>query len=112
MHESYNRPTVLYIHGNTLYIAGTRDTQDVYDDLKIPFHQTDKALRHRNAVDLLKVNPDVSNTVGHSLGGATALELQKNFEDQNYNVNTYGATVASFTNSGNRYRKNTTPLVS
>ncbi len=71
LHEAYNRPSGLYIHGNTLYIAGTRDVQDVWDDLKIPFHQTDKALRYRNAADLRKVNPDVSNIVGHSLGGAT-----------------------------------------
>ena len=34
----------------------------------------------RNAVDLLNVNPDVSNIVGHSLGGAGALELQKNLK--------------------------------
>ncbi len=44
LHESYNRPSGLYIHGNTLYIAGTKDTQDVFDDLKIPFNQTSKAL--------------------------------------------------------------------
>ena len=43
MHEAYNRPTGLYIHGDTLYIAGTRDTQDIYDDLK--FHLI-KQIRH------------------------------------------------------------------
>ena len=56
LQEAYNRPSGLYIHSNTLYIAGTRDAQDVWDDLKIPVMQTSKALRYRNAVDLLKVN--------------------------------------------------------
>ncbi len=82
LHEAYKRPTGLYIHGDTMYIAGTKDVQDVYDDLKIPFNQTSKALRYKNAIDLLDVNPDVTNFVGHSLGGATALELQKNLKDK------------------------------
>jgi hypothetical protein len=110
LHEAYKRPTKLYINGNTMYIAGTNDLQDVYDDLKIPFNQTDKTLRYKNAIKLLDVNPDVTNFVGHSLGGATALELQKNLKDKNYNVNTYGAPVASFTNSGNRYRNKYDPV--
>ena len=77
--------------------------------LKSPFNQTDKTLKYKNAIDLLDVNPDVINFVGHSLGGAKALELQ-NTLNQNYNVNTYGAPVASFTNSGNRYRNNYDPV--
>ena len=75
LHEAYKRQTGLYIRGDTMYIAGTKDTQDVYDDLKIPFNQTDKTLRYKNAIDLLDLNPDVTNFVGHSLGGATALEI-------------------------------------
>ncbi len=47
LHEAYKRPTKLYIHGDTMYIAGTNDLQDVYDDLKIPFNQTDKTLRYK-----------------------------------------------------------------
>ncbi len=93
-----------------MYIAGTKDTQDVWDDLTIPFNQTDKTLRYKNAIKLLDVNPDVTNFVGHNLGGATALEIQKNLKCQNYNVNTYGAPVASSTNSGNRYRNKYDPV--
>ena len=110
LHEAYNRPMGLYIHANTLYVAGTRDVQDIYNDLKIPINQTDKALRYRNEVDLFKVNPDVSNIVGHSLGGATALELQKNFKDKNYNVNTYGAPVLLFSRADIRYRNTFDPV--
>ncbi len=108
--EAYKRPSGLYINANTLYIAGTRDAQDVWDDLKIPVMQTSKALRYKNAVDLLKVNQDVSNIVGHSLGGATTLELQKNFKDKNYNVNTYGAPVLSLSKADDRYRNHFDPV--
>ena len=81
LHEAYNRPTSLYIHGDTLCIAGTdiTDLQYIYDDAKLPFNQTSKSLIYTKAIDLLDVNPDVKNIVGHSLGGSTALEVQKNF---------------------------------
>ena len=83
LHEAYNRQTQLYVHGDTLYIAGTdpTDLQDDVDDLGIPLFKTSKSLRYKNAVDLLDVNPDVKHIVGHSLGGATALELQQHFKD-------------------------------
>jgi hypothetical protein len=113
LHEAYKRPTHLYVHGNTLYVAGTdpTDLQDDYDDLGIPFHQTSKSLRYKNAIDLLYVNPDVQNIVGHSLGGSVALELQQNLKEQNFNVNTYGAPVASLSPLlSNRYRNKYDPV--
>ena len=92
LHEAYKRQTHLFIHGDTLYIAGTDPTysQDDIDDLGIPFYETSKSLRYRNAIDLIDVNPDIKNIVGHSLGGSVALELARNVKDKNYNVNTYG----------------------
>jgi hypothetical protein len=113
LHEAYNRQTHLYIHGNTMYVAGTdpTDLQDDYDDLGIPFNQTSKSLRYKNAIDLLDVNPDIQNIVGHSLGGSVALELQNIFKDKNYNVNTYGAPVASLSPLlSNRYRNKYDPV--
>ena len=113
LHEAYNRQTHLYIHGDTLYIAGTDPTylQDDYDDLGIPFNKTSKSLRYRNTIDLLDVNPDVKNIVGHSLGGSVALELQKNFKYRDYNVSTYGAPVASASPiPSNRYRNKYDPV--
>ena len=113
LHEAYNRQTHLYIHGDTIYIAGTdpTDLQDDVDDLGIPLFKTAKSLRYKNAIDVLDVTPDIKNIVGHSLGGATALELQNNSKDKKYNVNTYGAPVATeSTIIGNRYRNQYDPM--
>ena len=35
--RAYKTPSELYQRGNKLYIAGTRDSRDVIDDLKLPF---------------------------------------------------------------------------
>ena len=79
LEKAYGRESNLYTHGDTLYIAGSSSFQDVWDDLNIPFNQTDKSMRYRKAVAALKVNTYIMNVVGHSLGGSVALELQKNF---------------------------------
>ena len=104
LEKAYGRESKLYTHGATLYIAGTSSLQDVWDDLKIPFNQTDKSMRYRKAVDVLNVNKDITNVVGHSLGGSVALELQKNYPDRNFKSNTYGAPVLSTTGADNRFR--------
>jgi hypothetical protein len=61
------------VHGDTLYVAGTSYWQDVSDDLKIPFHQTFKAQRYLDADAMLNANPQVKNSFGHRLGGASVL---------------------------------------
>ncbi len=110
LEKAYGRGSKLYTHGNTLYIAGTSSLQDVWDDLKIPFNQTDKSQRYRMAVAALKLNPNITNVVGHSLGGSVALELQKNFPDRNFKSNTYGAPVLSATAADNRFRNYFDPV--
>ena len=37
---AYESPDGLYQNGSILYIAGTKSAQDVWDDLKLPFHKT------------------------------------------------------------------------
>jgi hypothetical protein len=109
--RAYARESKLYVHANTLYIAGTSSVQDMYDDLKIPFNQTSKSMRYENAMAISKTNPDIQNISGHSLGGSVALELQKKIKDKNYNVNTYGAPVFSLGDySTNRYRNQYDPV--
>ena len=110
LNKAYGRASKLYTHGDTLYIAGTSSFQDVWDDLKTPFNQTDKSMRYRKAVTALKVNPDIMNVVGHSLGGSVALELQKNFPDRKFKSNTYGAPVLSATAADNRFRNYFDPV--
>jgi hypothetical protein len=75
--KAYAADEKLYVNGKTMYVAGTSNMQDVWDDLKIPFGKTAKAQRYKDADTLLAANPQVENLVGHSLGGASVLELQK-----------------------------------
>ncbi len=63
--------------GDAMYIAGTKSFHDAWDDLKIPFGQTASTERFRNASLVLDAMPQVRRIVGHSLGGAVALQLEK-----------------------------------
>ena len=81
--------------GDTLYIAGTQNAQDVYDDvMNVPFWgDMKKAERYKTAEVYLNSNPQIKRLVSHSLGGSVALALQKNYPERNYEVVTYGAPV-------------------
>ena len=81
LEKARDRDSKLYTHGDTLYLAGTSSFQDGWDDIKIPFNNTNQSIKYRDAVAVLKVNPDIMNVVGHS---SVALELQKNFPDRNF----------------------------
>ena len=49
--------------------------------------------------------------MGHSLGGAVALELQKNYPEKQFKMNTYGAPVISINGAdNNRYRNYLDPI--
>ena len=76
--KAYNLDSGSYVSGDTLFVAGTRSLRDVWDDLKIPFGLTSWSDRYQQADRVLEASPQVRRVVGHSLGGAVALELAKN----------------------------------
>ena len=84
-----------HVHGKTLYVAGTNSWRDVYDDItKVPFWgSTTDASRYKAADKALRENPQIENIVGHSLGGAVALELQKQYPQRNFKTRTYGSAT-------------------
>ena len=104
----------LYVNGDTMYVAGTSNLRDVWDDFKIPFGKTAEAQRYKDADALLGKNSQVTNLVGHSLGGAAVLELQKNHTEREFKTNTYGAPLVSWTTpdraNNNRYRNYGDPI--
>ena len=112
--RAYAQADKLYVNGDTMYVAGTSYWQDVWDDLKIPFNKTAQAQRYKDADALLANNSQVTNLVGHSLGGASVLELQKNHGERTFKTNTYAAPVVSFTTPDNknnhRYRNIGDPI--
>ena len=68
-----------YMHGTTTYIAGSHTARDWWDDVtKIPFWgDSHKIYRMQMAQQALAANPQTTRVVGHSLGGAVALQAQK-----------------------------------
>jgi hypothetical protein len=106
--RAYARDNGIYIRNNTMFVSGTKDfPQDHWDDLKIPFNLTAESLRYRNADKALKnnelLNPDqkITSLVGHSLGGAVILEMQKQYPDRTVKTTTYGAPVKIITTPDN-----------
>ncbi len=60
----------------TFEVGKTQAGPGVKDDMKVKVYETD---RYKEAEKALKANPNIKRVVGHSLGGAVALELQKNY---------------------------------
>jgi len=105
LNKAYNNNNKIHVDGNTLYVAGTSNLKDVYDDLtKIPFYGNLKdSTRYNQAKTALDANPNITNLVGHSLGGSVILDIQKN--NSKMTSTTYGAPVIQIgTKQGNRYR--------
>ena len=93
LNRAYHQGDV-YAHGNTMYIAGSHTATDWYDDFtKVPvWGDLRNAERYKKAEEVLKLNPKITNVIGHSLGGSVALELEKNYP-QLKNSRTFGAPV-------------------
>ena len=99
-----------------MYIAGSHTMKDWYDDYtKTPYAIGDlrNSTRYQAAENALLDNPQVKEVRGHSLGGAVALELQKNYPDIEAS-RTYGAPVfnplGTESNNVDRYRNWTDPV--
>jgi len=104
--RAYDLPNKVYVdnYTNKMYIAGTANLQDVWDDLKIPFHLTSNSQRYEQAEQALKDNPNISTVVAHSLGSAVGLELEKNHPGR-FKTVSYGGPVLQFgKEQGERYR--------
>ena len=99
--RAYADPHKVFMTGDSLYIAGTSSFRDVLDDVLLPFGMTKSTVRYGDATRVLQANPKIRRVVGHSLGGAVALEIQK--ERPDLKSRTYGAPVVSAT-GGDRYK--------
>ena len=108
-----NKLNYFYIKGDTMYVAGTDNKQDVWDDItKVPAwgKLTDSA-RYNMVKPVLDKNPEIKKLVGHSLGGITALRLQEQMPERKFEVTTYGAPVMGFFGGNNtRYRHPLDPI--
>jgi pimeloyl-ACP methyl ester carboxylesterase len=105
--RAYADQRKVFMTGDTLFVAGTSSLGDVADDLALPFGLTKGTQRYIDTERVLKANPKIRRVVGHSLGGAVALELQKDHPE--LESRTYGAPVVSMT-PGERYRSYGDPV--
>ncbi len=106
---AYNTPSGQYVYGNTLYLSGSRNTRDWYDDrTKVPFSMVQHSQKYRDADKLLNSSAGggVTHIISHSLGGVVSEKLKENYPERNYNVTTYGSPDVSLVNntSVSRYR--------
>jgi hypothetical protein len=91
LQRAYRSANRLYRNRDTLYVAGTIDLADVYDDwIKIPFHQVPNIHRYKVADKYLdsQEGQGIKRLVGHSLGAVTAEELGRR---RNIPVTQYGS---------------------
>ena len=104
--KAYDSNNKLYVEDDTLFVAGTSNLQDAWDDLKIPLGLTRYSQRYQDADKILNENPQVKNIVGHSAGSAVSDELSKRYTDKNLKTTLYGSPFVDFTGkqSDNRYR--------
>ena len=101
--RAYDTNDGLYQHYNKLFIAGTKDfPQDHIDDLKLPFDDTlNKTKRGRDADAYYRSHHEIDTVIGHSLGGAVALSLEKAYKKEGNNPygivqsKTFGAPTVS-----------------
>ena len=84
-----------YIHGKTMFIAGSHTARDWFDDFtKIPiWGDLRDSERYQKVLEQFKNRGEIDTVVGHSLGGSVSLELQKNYPDRIKKSRTYGAPV-------------------
>ena len=84
--RAYENPEGIYQNGSILYIAGTEDPIDFYDDLKFPFYQTRNTKRYKDvdkfskdgAIEIDgKKHYGISDIVSHSLGSPVGQQRNK-----------------------------------
>ena len=101
--SAYKSDNKISIKDDTMFLAGTSNLQDVWDDLKIPLGLTKFSQRYQDADNLLKSNHQIKKIVSHSMGGIVSLELQKQHPNRDFDITTYGAPVLQI--GGQKYKR-------
>ncbi len=91
--------------GDTLCVAGTKILRDVWDDLVITFGLASSSHRYDDAGRVLRAATEIRRVVGHSLGRAVVLQLQKSHPQLNPQSETYGAPVLALSGSNQKQRQ-------
>jgi hypothetical protein len=79
MKKAYDSDDNYYIDNNKLYIAGTKNMDDVLQWPLIAQYRTNESNIYKNAEKVLIQNPQVDTLIGHSMGGSVILELEQRY---------------------------------
>jgi hypothetical protein len=93
--KAYAEPSGIHIQDNKLFIAGTRNFNDVMDWSKLPIGKFANSVIYKNAEKVLLDNPNVNMVIGHSAGGSASLQLEHDYPNKTLTSVTYSAPVFS-----------------
>ena len=100
---AYESPDRIYRNGSQLYIAGTKDPIDFYDDLKLPFYQTRNTKRYKDvdkfiqddAIEIdAKKHYGITDIISHSLGSAVGQQINNDYGNI-FRSRSYGSPFVS-----------------
>ena len=100
---AYESPNRIYRNGSILYIAGTKDPIDFYDDLKLPFYQTRNTKRYKDVDKLIKDDAieidgkkhyGITDVISHSLGSAVGQQINNDYGNI-FRSRSYGSPFVS-----------------
>ena len=100
---AYESPDRIYRNGSQLYIAGTKDPIDFYDDLKLPFYQTRNTKRYKDVDKFIKdgaIEIDgekhygITDIISHSLGSAVSAQINDDYGNI-FRTRSYGSPFVS-----------------
>ena len=100
---AYESPDRMYRNGSILYIAGTKDPIDFYDDLKLPFYQTRNTKRYRDVNKFIqddaieidgKKHYGVTDIFSHSLVSAVSQQINDDYGNV-FRSRSYGSPFVS-----------------
>ena len=100
---AYESPDRIYQNGSILYIAGTKDPIDFYDDIKLPFYQTRNTKRYKDVDKFIKdgtIEVDgkkltgITDIISHSLGSAVGQQINNDYGNI-FRSRSYGSPFVS-----------------
>ena len=100
---AYESPDRIYRNGSQLYIAGTKDTIDFYDDLKLLFYQTRNTKRYKDVDKFIKDDTieiegkkqyRITDIISHSLGSAVGQQMNNDYGNI-FRSRSYGSPFVS-----------------
>ena len=100
---AYESPDRIYRNGSILYIAGTKDAIDFWDDLKLPFYQARNTKRYKDVDKFIKdeaIEIDgkkhygVTDIIAHSLGSAVGQQINNDYGNI-FRSRSYGSPFVS-----------------